>query len=77
MINITNLEECSGCGACKNICPKKCIEMKYNEEGFLYPNINKDICINCNRCSNICPINNKKIYITSKVIDFVHLKIKI
>lgn len=69
MINITNLEECSGCGACKNICPKKCIEMKYNEEGFLYPNINKDICINCNRCSNICPINNKKIYITSKVID--------
>ena len=32
---------CSGCQACKNICPKDCISMEYDNEGFLYPVIDK------------------------------------
>lgn len=52
-------EECCGCGACFNICPKEAITMEFNDEGFLYPHINKDLCINCNVCNKVCPIKNK------------------
>lgn len=47
---------CSGCGACANICPKNCIEMKADSEGFLYPNINIENCINCSLCEKVCPV---------------------
>ena len=33
--------------------------MKADEEGFLYPNVDKDVCINCGLCEKICPIINK------------------
>ncbi len=52
-------EECSGCTACKNICPTNAIEMIEDEEGFKYPHINKEKCINCKACEKICP-NIKK-----------------
>lgn len=55
---LDNLDDCTGCSACKNVCPTHCIEMHPNKEGFLYPYINKDICINCELCIKTCPINN-------------------
>lgn len=59
MITIKNKKDCCGCSACYSICPKNCIEMKVDEEGFLYPNVDKDVCINCGLCEKICPIINK------------------
>ena len=32
-------KECSGCGACSNICPKNCIEFVLDKEGFLFPKL--------------------------------------
>ena len=58
MINIVNKVECCGCEACYNVCPKNCIEMKSDEEGFLYPRVNQDTCINCGLCEKVCPIIN-------------------
>lgn len=58
MINIVNKVDCCGCEACSNACPKKCIEMKSDEEGFLYPQVNQDTCINCGLCEKVCPIIN-------------------
>ena len=55
-----NRANCSGCEACANICPKHCIEMKPDKEGFYYPNINKDKCIECGQCDNTCPVLNYK-----------------
>lgn len=46
---------CCGCGACYNVCPSSAIKMIQNEQGFLYPNSDKDKCINCNKCINVCP----------------------
>lgn len=51
-------EKCFGCGACAQICPKKCITMKYNEYGFLAPHIDKNSCINCGLCKKVCPAIN-------------------
>ena len=52
-------KDCTGCGACCNICPKNAITMQVDEEGFKYPKIDKEKCINCNLCEKNCPILNK------------------
>lgn len=60
MIQILDKKECTGCGACSQICPKQCIEMKEDEEGFKYPVVNKKKCINCDLCKKVCPIISKQ-----------------
>ena len=49
---------CSGCSACVVSCPKECISMQENKEGFMYPEIDYLRCVNCEICKNICPINH-------------------
>ena len=56
MIEIVNKEKCCGCYGCVSICPKQCISMKSDEEGFWYPKVNKDICIKCGLCEKTCPV---------------------
>lgn len=58
MIKIIDKAKCCGCTACAEKCPKKCIEMKADEEGFLYPVVNEDECVNCGACDRVCPIQN-------------------
>lgn len=67
MIEIQNKENCCGCGACVSICPKECIKMQEDSEGFLYPIVDKDKCIKCNICEKVCPflsVNKTKVYKT-------------
>lgn len=59
MIEIIDKSMCCGCEACKNICPKKCITMKEDKEGFRYPSVDLEKCINCKLCEKVCPIINK------------------
>ena len=54
MINITDKHKCCGCSACFSICPKHCIEMRADYEGFLYPIVNKEECIDCGLCEKVC-----------------------
>ena len=60
MIQISDKTKCCGCTACASACPKKCITMQYDEEGFLYPIVDKISCINCGKCQKVCPFNNTK-----------------
>lgn len=46
--------ECYGCGKCMAVCPEKAIEMKADEEGFLYPSIEAEKCIECGACREAC-----------------------
>lgn len=59
MIELKRKEDCCGYSACMSICPKQCIVMKEDEEGFLYPRINADNCINCHLCEKVCPSLNR------------------
>ena len=56
MIHIDDKKECCGCWACYNICPKHCIDMKEDEEGFRYPSVDTSLCIDCGLCEKACPI---------------------
>lgn len=59
MINITQKANCCGCGACAQVCPKKCITMEPDSEGFLYPVVDTQTCVDCGLCEKVCPILNK------------------
>lgn len=55
MINIIHKQDCCGCAACVQRCPKHCISLKEDEEGFLYPQVELDKCIDCHLCEKVCP----------------------
>ena len=56
MIEIKEKKDCCGCSACVQRCPKSCISLKEDNEGFLYPIVDKDICIDCGLCEKVCPV---------------------
>lgn len=55
MITITDKQNCCGCGACAQACPKQCITMAEDHEGFLYPQVDTGSCIECGLCQKACP----------------------
>ncbi|MBR5920578.1 MAG: Coenzyme F420 hydrogenase/dehydrogenase, beta subunit C-terminal domain [Bacteroidales bacterium] len=55
MINILDKQNCCGCGACVQTCPKNCIVLKEDLEGFLYPEVNLSKCVDCGLCEKVCP----------------------
>lgn len=67
MIKITEKKRCCGCSACKNACPVNAIEMKADEEGFLYPNVDIEKCIQCGLCEKVCPVLNNEKYKKSEI----------
>lgn len=62
MINISRKEECCGCNACGDICPKDAITFSTDHEGFWYPEVNHEKCIDCHLCEKVCPVLNKGEY---------------
>lgn len=49
-------EMCTGCTACWAICPRGCIDMVPDENGFLFPKINDKNCVDCGLCVKTCPV---------------------
>lgn len=59
MITLSRKEDCSGCGACEQVCPQRCISLEPDKEGYWYPRINADSCIDCGLCEKTCPVLNQ------------------
>lgn len=58
---LADSNRCVGCTSCANICPKQCIEMNKDSNGFVYAKVVHLIdCIECGMCERICPILNEK-----------------
>lgn len=57
-MNVSIVNNCSGCFTCHNICPTKAIDMVFSEEGFYVPKINENLCTNCGKCLAVCPVEN-------------------
>lgn len=60
MIDIKEKYNCCGCSACVQVCPKQCINMSADNEGFLYPQVDSRICIDCGLCEKVCPVINQE-----------------
>lgn len=64
MINIADKISCCGCSACASVCPKQCINMESDDEGFLYPYVDNDTCVDCGLCEKVCnelhPMSQRK-----------------
>lgn len=59
MENIARIKErCVGCKSCEQSCPKHCISMVENNEGFWYPSVDEKSCIECKLCLKRCPVEN-------------------
>ena len=75
-MNVTELsgfaEKCTGCNACLSICDNNAIYMKKNNEGFLYPLVDKNKCSECKKCLNVCKIYNAdlKMYDMNKIFAY-------
>lgn len=58
--NISTLphDQCTGCRACGDVCPKGCISFVTDGEGFFYPTVDESACISCSLCRKACPAMN-------------------
>lgn len=65
---VTEKSKCCGCQVCGAVCPKKAIEFREDDEGFLYPHIDKEKCIECGLCKKMCAfqtsLQNKETFCT-------------
>ena len=60
MILYKEKKDCSGCGACANICPKNAISMDEDEYGFVYPSVDQTKCIQCGACIKVCDLKKNE-----------------
>lgn len=58
MIEVVRKQDCCGCTACKSVCPRQCITMEEDSEGFLYPIVDRSKCVDCHLCEKVCPMSN-------------------
>lgn len=55
--DICNYHKCTGCYACANVCPKKCITLDSDSYGEIHPVVDTQLCIDCKLCQKTCPNN--------------------
>lgn len=61
MIHLTEKRDCCGCSACVQRCPKHCISLREDTEGFLYPHVDASECIDCGLCEQVCPMLHQSV----------------
>lgn len=69
-LNTSLKEQCQGCEACCQICPKDALTMAPDNEGFRYPVLDESRCIHCNLCHKVCPEEAAAVKYDDKQIAF-------
>lgn len=62
--------ECCGCNACAEICPKQCISMYNDKLGFSYPKVDLSTCIECGKCERVCPLIDPESILSTPISAF-------
>lgn len=57
---ICNMESCTGCFACKAVCPADAIEIAKDKYRKTIPKVREDKCVDCGLCKNVCHIRRTK-----------------
>lgn len=66
---VCKAEECYGCHACYNACPKHAISMQEDSFGALIPVIQQGKCIDCGLCQRVCPALNESRFATPQQVN--------
>ena len=72
--------QCTGCGLCAEKCPKGCILMIEDREGFRFPQIDSSKCIQCGICFSKCPTTSIAEFLKidqSKVVEVTKNGLKV
>lgn len=56
-MQICDSQICTGCGACKQACPKQCISFVLDDMDALHPKVDENVCVSCGKCQKVCPNN--------------------
>ena len=59
MKTVCDLNKCTGCMACINICPKSAVEVQDSIDGY-NAEIDQNKCIDCGLCKKVCPNISQK-----------------
>lgn len=68
MKEIGKEKSCCACSACMNVCAHQAIQMITNEDGFTYPQIEKDKCVNCGLCIQACNYQKEEKKVSAKIV---------
>ena len=55
MVTEKKKDFCTGCGGCTAICPKHCLSIVLDENGFYQVSCDESVCIHCDLCDKVCP----------------------
>lgn len=61
MFKLRSKRDCCGCLACVQVCPKQCLRIAEDSQGFIYPIFDQQSCIDCGLCDKVCPYQNTNI----------------
>lgn len=59
MPQLVELHHCTGCTACAAVCPRGCIAMEPDIDGFRHPVVDESRCVGCGLCEKVCPVLNQ------------------
>ena len=59
-VKIIKSAQCYGCYACSDICPKNCITMVEDRDGFAIPKVSNKECVECGLCLQVCPVMQRR-----------------
>ena len=69
MNNISNIQNCYGCGVCATVCAKQIISIELNGDGFYEPRITDESkCTNCGLCLDVCAYSHDELSLKDRCI---------
>ena len=58
METICEINKCTGCSLCADVCKHGAISMQEDNNGFIVPVIDRHQCVDCGLCEKYCPASN-------------------